>query len=201
MKTTKNSNRGKRALLVGVPASPGYALGKVFSFTNHEFKISKERIPELGVKSERSFFQRALTTAMRDLTLLKAKTKSDVGLDESRIFDAHMMILQDPALVDPVENLIVNKLYRAQYAFHEVMNKQIAMFENISEEFAREKSLDLKDVYNRLMVQLSDAYSVTDLNQLDGPMILTGSTLSPSQLIDMRNKTVLGFATDSGASV
>lgn len=194
----KESVSNKRSVLVGVAASPGYAIGKTHSFVNQEIRLSSSKIEINSVVSEIQRFHKNIKIAIKGLNQLKIKTQTAVGVEESRIFDTHMMMLQDPTLIDFVEKSIREDKYNAGYAFHEAIHAQIKIFEKIEQEFAREKAADLKDIYNRVMNLFSNTNLTSDLSDLDEAVILIGNILTPSQLIDVRKDVALGFATDTG---
>lgn len=198
--STKKSKRKKRSLLVGVPASPGYALGPVHLLANREISVTQSEIPAEQVAREVTILQRALSTAIRDLTALKNQVLQSLGVEEARIFDAHMMILQDPSLVDPVLEAIRKERQNARWAFHQRMRELMADLEKVRAENIRDKTLDLGDIYNRVMAHLNDAGPrvIKDAPDVNEPATVVGHTLTPTNLMRLKKDKTLAFATDTG---
>ena len=109
MKTsTKNRIKAKeRIVLVGVPASPGYAMGLCHTVSTREVSITEENIPEERVATEEQYFLKILNTTTKEINQIKQVTVEKLGTEEARIFEAHLMILKDPTLVNGVLSLIV----------------------------------------------------------------------------------------------
>jgi len=173
-------------------------VGKVHTLRSKEIRVTRTLTESSRIPAEIASLQKALSVSIRELSHLKARTQEMVGVEEARIFDTHMMILQDSTMVDAVETMIRKEHVTARFAFHDVMSGQIEQFEKIEKEFAREKAMDLKDVYNRVLNIMLGASNNASALEVDEPSILTGRDLTPSQLIDLRKDVVLGFATDSG---
>ena len=201
MKTsTKKPTRKKRQLLVGVAASPGYAIASVRLLVNREVSVSSETIPVERIPREVAVFQKAIALAVRELTQLKNAANEKLGVSEARIFDSHLMILQDPTLVDVVLDSIRNQHQNARNAFHTRMKSLMADFERNTAEVIRDRATDRSDIYNRVLNHLGDSGPVSSLEGEDiiEGMVLTGHTLNPSTLIQLKKEQVLAFATDTG---
>lgn len=201
MKTsTKKPTRKKRQLLVGVAASPGYAIGLVQMLVNREVSVSTETIPVERIPREVALFQKAIALTVRELTQLKNAAMEKLGVAEARIFDSHLMILQDPTLVDVVLENIRTRHHNARHSFHDRMKELMADFERNAVEVIRDRALDLSDIYNRVLNHLGDSGPVAtnEGSELLEGVVLTGHTLNPSTLIQLRKEQVLAFATDTG---
>lgn len=198
--STKKPTRKKRLLLVGVAASPGYAIATVQLLVNREVSVSLEQIPVERVPREVALFQKAIQLTVRELTQLKNSAMEKLGMAEARIFDSHLMILQDPTLVDVVLENIRSGHLNARYAFHSRMKALMADFENNAAELIRDRALDLSDIYNRVLNHLGDSgpVSTNEASELSEGVVLTGHTLNPSTLIQLKKEQVLAFATDTG---
>src|SRR5574344_1769293 len=164
-----NSTKNKvRTELIGVPASPGYALGPVQVIANRTVTINQEKLPKERLANEEQLFLRALNSTVRDITNLKASITERVGVNEARIFDTHLMILKDPTLVDAILGRIKDEGQNARWAVHSRLKELIDEFEKSKSALMRERA------------------------------ILIAHELSPSTLISLKKEEVVGFATDSG---
>lgn len=198
--TTHSTTASTRMLLTGVAASPGYAIGTVRVLVDQQFTISDAPISAERVPRELSLFQRAIRQAIRDLEITKGHLEEKTTKAESGILDAQMMMLQDPTLVGEVTERVRKDRVNARYAFHARLTELIEIFEKNTTAMFRERALDLRDLYNRVMPLLADSGPVTSSEDLESieNTILTGHTLNPSLLIKLKQGQAMAFATDTG---
>jgi phosphotransferase system enzyme I (PtsI) len=192
------TEHSKRLMLVGVAASPGYAMGPVHLLKPKEISVVKTLIPVERIPREIAVFRKALNSAIRELSVLKDHVLKTVGSSEALIFDTHMMILQDNFIVDPIVEIVKKEKLNIRYAFHLKMHELIAKFEASDNENTREKAQDIKDIYNRVVVFLSQGVDSADTTSLTIPSLLIAHTLTPSYLMELQRAQTLGFASDTG---
>jgi phosphotransferase system enzyme I (PtsI) len=189
-------------MMTGVPASPGYAMGRVQKLVNQEFSVSSDPILPERVPKELSLFQKAVRQSLRELEIAKQNIQKMVSKDDARILDAQMMILQDPTLIDPVLEAIRKEHQNSRWAFHVRMKEIISQFEQSPIQLLRERSVDLSDLYNRMMALLGDSGPVMSMEgmTIEESAILIGHTLNPSHVIKLKQGQAMAFATDTGGS-
>src|SRR5690554_7108597 len=146
MKTsTKNRIKAKeRIVLVGVPASPGYAMGLCHTVSTREVSITEENIPEERVATEEQYFLKILNTTTKEINQIKQVTVEKLGTEEARIFEAHLMILKDPTLVNGVLSLIQKEKKSAQWAVHFYVSSLIKQFESHTSARSEEHTSELQ---------------------------------------------------------
>ncbi len=178
----------------GIGASPGYAVGKVL--------IKKEFVePQLetitDVSKELELFNSALSKADEQINKLIVITTEKIGEAEGQIFQAHLMMLNDPELLGQIKNAIEKDKVAAAYATLVTRNSLVAIFESMDNEYMRERSADVKDVCNRIIKIL---LNVEDLNydMIDEPVILVAHDLTPSDTARISKDKVVGFITEIG---
>ena len=116
--TSSTKSQAERTVLVGVPASPGYAMGKAFPIINREISVVEESLPESRIAAEEQLFLKAVAKTIAEINKIKEISESRTGLRDSLIFASHLMILQDPGLVHGIQECAVGrargsgKLYR-----------------------------------------------------------------------------------------
>lgn len=194
--STKNQPNLDRYVLKGIPTSPGHAIGTIYKLSSKNVTITEVEIPESEVEGELKRFSQTLEKAKREITQIKESTASRIGKNEANIFESHLMILKDPMLTDAVLNVIKVKHRNLEWAFHSVLSGLIAKFEKTSSEMMKERTQDLRDIYNRIFSILDD--SAVSIRNLEKPVIVVGKELNPSILMGIHQGEVLGFATDSG---
>ncbi len=181
----------------GVSASPGIVIGPAFVRDAERLNISKKLIDPSGVESEVARFLQALADTARELRAIKSDIARRMGDDHARIFDAHLLILDDRMLVDETSAVIKNERANAAAAFEKVINKVIASIAGIEDEYLKERTVDVQDVKKRVIRTLigKDARAV---NRPSEPSIFVAHDLSPSDTAQLDRRMVIGYATDLG---
>ncbi len=188
----------KRAVLTGVPASPGYAIGPAYLLHPEERVVKKRVIPPEKAEQEVARLKRALEKAHKEILGVKTRISGDVGEYEARIFDTHMMMLQDSEIVDVVIKDIRDHHYNAEYAYSDRINALAEKFESLSGGFLKDHMSDLRDVGTRVIDILM--LSENNLSYLDvpEPVIVMSRNLTPSVLSQFNRKNTLGLTTEVG---
>ncbi|CEI73850.1 MULTISPECIES: phosphoenolpyruvate--protein phosphotransferase [Romboutsia] len=179
----------------GTGASPGIALGKALIVEHSELVIEKKSID--NVEEEVLKLQKAVEISKEELTKVKEKAFEELGEHEAQIFESHLLVLEDPELVDSAANKIRDEKVNADFALNEIKEMFVAMFESMDNEYMRERAADIKDVTNRVLRHILGV-KVVDLAGLEEEVILIAHDLTPSDTATMNKKMVLGFLTDIG---
>lgn len=129
MKTATIKKVKTRSVLVGVAASPGYAVGPVQKIANRTVTIDEAKLPAERLPAEEQLFLKALNSTTRDINNLKAATVQRLGINEARIFDAHLMMLKDPTLLNSILASIKQEGHNASWAVHSSLSALISQFE------------------------------------------------------------------------
>ena len=173
--STKNLAKKKdstRTVLTGVPASPGFAMGRVFPVINRKISVVEETLPESRLADEEQLFLKAVHKTVKEVSQIKEISEGRAGMKDSLIFATHLMILQDPGLVNGVLDKIRLDHKNARWAVHVVLGAYIDRFEAIDSAAMRDKAVDLRDVYNRLMAAMEDSGPVLeDVASEDGVVL------------------------------
>ncbi|MCP2240173.1 phosphoenolpyruvate--protein phosphotransferase [Thermoanaerobacterium thermosaccharolyticum] len=184
-------------MLKGVAASPGIAIGKVFLYTKKFAEINTRNIDESMVKDEIAKFENALKLTKEQIEKIKEKTEKEFGKDKAEIFEAHLMLANDPELYDSVINMIKTEHVTADNAVNNVIEQHASMMESLDDKYLKERAVDLRDVGSRIINNLLGIVNV-NLSELDEDVIIIAKDLTPSDTATMKKDKVLGFATDVG---
>ncbi|MFU0782009.1 MAG: Phosphoenolpyruvate-protein kinase (PTS system EI component in bacteria) [Thermoanaerobacterium thermosaccharolyticum] len=184
-------------MLKGVAASPGIAIGKVFLYTKKFAEINTRNIDESMVKDEIAKFENALKLTKEQIEKIKEKTEKEFGKDKAEIFEAHLMLANDPELYDSVINMIKTEHVTADNAVNNVIEQHASMMESLDDKYLKERAVDLRDVGSRIINNLLGIVNV-NLSELDEDVIIIAKDLTPSDTATMKKERVLGFATDVG---
>lgn len=187
-----------RTVLVGVPSSPGFAMGRVFPVINREVSVVEETLPESRIPAEEQLFLKAVGKTAKEIAQIKEISESRAGLKDSMIFATHLMILQDPQLVNGVLEKIRVGHKNARWAVHVVLGAFIDRFESIDSPAMRDKATDLRDLYNRLMAAMEDSGPVLEDIAAEDGVVLVGHEILPSLLMSVKSGQVSAIAMDTG---
>lgn len=179
----------------GIAASDGVAIAKAYKFTSPDLTYERKWVAEVDVEVAR--FEQALTASKRELEKLKEQTKRKIGDSEADIFSAHLLILDDPEMINPVMEKIRGDKLMAEAAFEDVANHFIGAMENMENAYMRERSADIDDVIKRVLSHLLGV-RFSDPAMIYENVVVIASDLTPSDTAQLNKTFVKGFATDSG---
>ena len=179
----------------GTGASPGIALGKDLVIEHRELVIEKKTIENIDEEIQK--LESAVKVSKEELTKVKEKALAELGEHEAEIFEAHLLVLEDPELIGSAISKIRDEKVNADYALNEIKEIFVAMFESMDNEYMRERAADIKDVTNRVLRHIL-GIKVVDLAELDEEVVLIAHDLTPSDTATMNKNMVLGFLTDIG---
>ena len=179
----------------GTGASPGIALGKALVLEHSEINIERRTIENVEAEVEK--LQVSIEKSRLELEQVKERAKVELGEHEAEIFEAHLLVLADPELVDQTIAKIRDEKVNAEFALNEIKDMFVSIFESMDNEYMRERAADIKDVTNRVLRHIL-GIKVVDLSALSEEVILIAHDLTPSDTATMNKKMVLGFLTDIG---
>lgn len=187
-----------RTVQVGVPSSPGFAMGRVFPVINREISVVEETLPESRIPTEEQLFLKAVSKTAKEIAQIKEISESRAGLKDSMIFATHLMILQDPQLVNGVLEKIRVGHKNARWAVHVVLGAFIDKFEAIDSPAMRDRATDLRDLYNRLMAAMEDSGPVLEDIAAEDGVVLVAHEILPSLLMSIKPGQVSAIVMDTG---
>ena len=196
--TSSTKSQAERTVLVGVPASPGYAMGKAFPVVNREISVVEESLPESRIAAEEQLFLKAVNKTVAEINKIKEISETRTGLRDSLIFASHLMILQDPGLVGGILDMIKKDHKNARWAVHVVLGNYIDKFEKIDSPAMRDKAADLRDLYNRLMGAMEDSGPVLEDVGTEAGVVLVAHEFLPSFLMSVKPGQASALAMDTG---
>jgi phosphotransferase system enzyme I (PtsI) len=184
------------AALKGIAASSGLAIAKAFILSK------QKKIPQQSdihdTKAETVRFEKAVEQAKTELEHIKQTTEERMGSEHAEIFEGHLMLLEDPDLMDGVLKKINEEAINAEYALHEVSQAFITMLIDMEDELLRERAVDVKDITDRIMSHLTGE-GYTDLSTIKEPCIIIAEDLTPSDTAQLNKELVQGFITEVGS--
>ncbi len=181
-------------MLKGIAASQGIAIAKVYKLEPPVLNIVKR---DSNPQEELEKLDQAFTKTIKDIEKIKDVASKHLAAEELAIFDAHLMMANDPELRNQIEAMIKNDNVNADYAADAVATQMIAMFESMDNEYFRERAADVKDVTYRLNCNIAGV-EIPNLSTLDEPVIVVARDLTPSDTGSLNKEFAKGFATEIG---
>ncbi|MBP3400037.1 MAG: hypothetical protein J6K75_09790, partial [Erysipelotrichaceae bacterium] len=185
---------GGKTMLKGIAASSGYAIAKIYKLEQPVLNIAKK---ESNAEEEIAKLQSAMAKTISDIELVKERAAGKLSEEELAIFDAHLMMAQDPELAGQIEEMVKAEGCNAEYAADQVANMMVAMFESMDSDYFRERAADVKDVTFRLKCNLVGAV-IPDLTTINEEVVIVAHDLTPSDTAQLNKEFTLGFATAIG---
>jgi len=179
----------------GIAASSGIAIAKAYQLATPDLSFEKKTINNPSEEIER--LNQALETSKSELERIKEHTKNSLGNEHAEIFSAHLLILNDPEMINPMKDKIKENNVMAETALEEVTTMFIEMFQNMDNEYMRERAADIKDVTKRVMAHLLGV-TFPDPALINEEVIVIAQDLTPSDTAQLNRQYVKGFATDIG---
>lgn len=181
----------------GIGVSPGIAIGRAVIVEKREASVYRVPIREEEVGSEVARFLESLDKTKEELLELKQKVSRSMGDEYASIFEAHAMIVSDASFADKVAQKIETEQVNAEWALSEVQEELQARFASFDDEYLRERVADVKDVCDRVLVNLS-GIAHHDLSEIAHDVIIIADDLTPSDTIHFNRRPIVGFATETG---
>lgn len=184
--------------LNGIPAAPGVVYGSVFILDEQEFIVSPRSIYPQEVAIEVARFEEAIQKTQEELKELKSRIENNLDHQSEKIFDAHILLLNDKSFLKEVTQKISETNNSAEYVFSIILKKYVSAFSNIEDEYLKERAVDINDIGRRVLKHLTDESKLHDLETLNDDVIVVAHDISPSVAVGMCNKKLLAFLTDIG---
>ncbi|HEX8410453.1 MAG TPA: phosphoenolpyruvate--protein phosphotransferase [Thermoanaerobaculia bacterium] len=181
----------------GIGVSPGIAIGRAVIVEKRVAQIYRVPIREDEVASEVTRFTESLEKTRDELLELKFKVARSMGDEYAQIFEAHAMIVGDASFADKVTQKIEIEQVNAEWALAEVQEELQARFASFDDEYLRERVADVKDVAERVLVNLQ-GIAHHDLAEIKHDVIILADDLTPSDTIHFNRRPIVGFATEVG---
>jgi phosphoenolpyruvate-protein phosphotransferase (PTS system enzyme I) len=183
----------------GLPVSGGLAHGVVHVLKEQFDEPEPETIRPEQADHEMERLRKALAVTRGEIEELQRQMIEDGGGAEADIFDAHLLILDDESLLKQVERRVRAEWLSVDYAYYQLMLKNINALRRMSDPYLRERFLDIKDVTQRVMRHLRGEMLETPM--FEHPVIVVAKDLTPSDTVQLDRSRVLGFAVETGSAV
>ena len=186
--------------LSGIGVSPGVAVGPALVAIQRTQVLRFSVGPE-GIARELSALERARQRSHSQLEQIRRQIATAHGAELAAIFDAQLLMLDDPILVGRASAVIRNERVNAEWAVQRALDEAAVVFDGIDDPYLHERKGDLHDVAGRLRMNLREEKSGARdrLQDLDSPCVLIADELTPSVVAQLDWTRIKGFATDAGS--
>ena len=193
-----SDNAKPEVIFEGIAASPGIAYGQAFVVEQKELEIPVFKIDPSKRGHEIARFERALLETRQQITAVQQEISQKLGEDEARIFDAHLLVLEDQALIEESIRELDSTGYNIEHAVHQVGQRYVAAFDAIDDEYLRERASDIPDVVRRVLHNLTGETMVNLSGLVEGRILVTHD-ITPSESAAFAVSRILGIVTDVGS--
>jgi len=188
---------GKEVALQGIPVSPGIGIAPAHVHARGFSAPEVYAIEPDEVDDEQARFREALERTKKQLLELQQRIDAISGEKDSRIFEAHLMMLEDREIVDRVLEAIATREQNAEFALYATAQNFLEAMRRVPDPYLRERTADIEDVCQRVLRNFS--HEEPRDHAPEEQHILVAYDLSPSDTASMNRRHLVGFATEQGS--
>ncbi|TKC89559.1 phosphoenolpyruvate--protein phosphotransferase [Trinickia terrae] len=190
--------------LHGIPVSRGIAIGRAYLIAPAALDVDHYLIEHPQIEGELERFRAALKAVHNELELLREDLAADAPSEVGAFISVHTMILNDAMLVQETMDLVRTRRYNVEWALTEQLERLSRHFDDIEDEYLRERKADIHQVVERVLKALAGAPSAAALlsngvhPHASDEMIVVAHDISPADMMQFKTQTFQGFVTDLG---
>ncbi|RMG45125.1 MAG: phosphoenolpyruvate--protein phosphotransferase [Acidobacteria bacterium] len=181
--------------LRGLGVSPGIGIGTIVHLSSRGPHVFRMRIAPHQVEEELRRLAMAFDKARQQLAQMKAKLEQALGRDHAYILDAHLLMLEDQQLIEDITSIIRTQQVNAEWAIKVVMDRILAIYADVKDDYLRERGSDIEDVAHRLITTLQGDHRH---RWLLPETILATEQMLPSMMIELDPDAVVGLVARTG---
>ncbi|NCQ18936.1 MAG: phosphoenolpyruvate--protein phosphotransferase [Ignavibacteria bacterium CG22_combo_CG10-13_8_21_14_all_37_15] len=193
MKGLKEILKHSGNYLTGIAAAPGLTIGKAYVFAKEVLEINHNEITE--VDEAITLFNEALEKSQKELRKIFGFAKEKMGETRAAIFEAHLMILDDPVLIGNITARIKQEKRFPEFIVDDEISKYQQLMFSASEHYMKERALDIEDIKNRIIRNLQKKRWQSKIPH--GVIVVSGN-ITPADTILFTKSSALGYITDHG---
>ncbi|CAH2892478.1 MAG: Phosphoenolpyruvate-protein phosphotransferase of PTS system (EC [uncultured Paraburkholderia sp.] len=186
--------------LHGIPVSRGIAIGRAYLIAPAALDVDHYLIEPAQIESEVGRFRAAQQRVHEELDALRADLAADAPSEMGAFINVHSMILNDAMLVQETIDLIRTRRYNVEWALTEQLERLSRHFDDIEDEYLRERKADIEQVVERVLKALAGASGALadGVHGACDEMIVVAHDIAPADMMQFKTQTFQGFVTDLG---
>ncbi|WP_138417754.1 phosphoenolpyruvate--protein phosphotransferase [Aquibacillus sediminis] len=181
--------------VIGIAASKGIAIAKAYVLATPDLSFEKKKVEDSESEIER--LDQAIQISKQELEKIKENARKSLGDEHAEIFSAHLLVLTDPEMINPIQDKIKSEQVNAEAALEETANMFVDMFKAMDNEYMRERAADIQDVTKRVKAHLLGV-TFPDPALIDEEVVVIAEDLTPSDTAQLNKQFVKGFTTNIG---
>ena len=182
----------------GIAVSPGIAIGKVQVVEVRRLRVKREPLDDARLPQELSRLKQAVEVSRRQILEIQDRIAKEIGPHYARIFDAHLLILEDRWLMERACAIIQEQRVNVEFAVQEVLDPVRQALSRVEDGYLRERRTDVDDIEDRLVCNLLGQRGGFRVEEMRGDAIVFAHDLRPSDTAQLHRDTVLGLVTETG---
>jgi len=183
-------------MLKGIAASDGVAVAKAYLLVEPDLTFSKKNVED--TEHEKTRLDEALKTSKKELQKIRDNAAETLGESEAQVFDAHLMVVDDPEMTGQIKQNISDNSVNAEQVLKDVTDMYIGMFEAMEDNsYMQERAADVRDVSKRILAHLLGA-TLPDPSMINEEVVIVAHDLAPSDTAQLDRRYVKAFVTDVG---
>ncbi|MGB5288593.1 MAG: phosphoenolpyruvate--protein phosphotransferase [Ignavibacteriaceae bacterium] len=193
MKSFQEIYRSSENKIAGIGAAPGIIIGEAYLYTKEKLQISKADIED--TEKAKTELKEAIAKSKKELNKIFAIAREKMDEVRAAIFEAQLMILDDPILLNEIENRIEAERKSPEYIVDDEISKYQSKMILSHEAYMKERAMDIEDIKQRIIRNLQKKRWES---KIDHNVIVVSETLTPADTILLSRNKVLAFVTDHG---
>jgi phosphotransferase system enzyme I (PtsI) len=190
--------------MFGQPVSRGVAIGRAVLVASSRVDVAHYFIDAAHAPAEVARLRHARDTVVSEITALKVDLPTEAPPELAALLDVHLMLLNDPMLTEATRHWIEVRHYNAEWAMTAQTDVLVRQFDEMEDEYLRERKADIEQVAERVLRALAKEESllpqVGQARDQDGgdPLVLVASDIAPADMLQFKGSVFKGFVTDVG---
>jgi phosphoenolpyruvate-protein phosphotransferase (PTS system enzyme I) len=187
--------------LHGIPVSRGIAIGRAYLIAPAALDVDHYLVEPAQIEGEVERFRSAQELVHQELDALRNDLAADAPSEMGAFINVHSMILNDAMLVQETIDLIRTRRYNVEWALTEQLERISRHFDDIEDEYLRERKADIQQVVERVLKALAGATAGSLVDNVHGAcdeMIVVAHDIAPADMMQFKTQTFQGFVTDLG---
>src|SRR5437016_5171281 len=186
--------------LTGIGVSPGVVAGRAVILIQRA-QVLRYQIAPSRIEHELGRLEQSRTRAGAQLVDIRSRVARRRGPELASLFDAQLLMLDDPMLVPRAAEVVRSHRVNAEWAVQQIFKEFSDVFDEVADPYLRERKGDVADLVGRMKMNLRQGVSTPRdlLRELDESSVLIADELTPSLAAQMDWTKVRGFATDAGS--